>query len=178
MYSKVRIVDISLVKSGFVMFLSENEEGPVLPVVIGVSEAHSIILALNGWEAERPLSHDVMVQIMVECGAKLEKVVIDRLEKDVFFARLYMRTQEGMTILDCRPSDAVALALRRKVPIFMAETILESIDEDDESMPVKMIEEHDLEAQLHLAVEEERYEDAACLRDQLRNMSQAVNSEQ
>ena len=173
MYSKVRIVDISLVKSGFVMFLSENEEGPVLPVVIGVSEAHSIILALNGWEAERPLSHDVMVQIMLECGATLEKVVIDRLEKDVFFARLFLMTSEGRTVLDCRPSDAVALALRRKTPIFMAEAILESIDGEEEPMPLKMIEEHDLEAQLNLAVEEERYEDAACLRDQLKGLSQA-----
>ena len=173
MYSKVNVVDISLVKSGFVMFLSETEGGPVLPVVIGVSEAHSIILALNGWEAERPLSHDVMLQIILECEADLEKVVIDRLEKDVFFARLYLNTKDGKTILDCRPSDAVALALRKKIPILMANNILESVNGEGAEFPADMIDECGLEAQLDLAIQEERYEDAACLRDQLRNLSEA-----
>ena len=107
---------------------------------------------------------------MMECGVRLDKVLIDRLDKDVFYARLFIETKEGRKVLDCRPSDAVALALRKKAPILIAEELLEGADE--EHSDIHLIEQNNLEEQLNLAVEEERYEDAACLRDQIRSLTE------
>ena len=178
---KIRIFDISLTKAGFVLFLSENENGPVLPIVIGISEAQSITMALNGIDPERPLSHDLFKSIMDNFQASVVKVIVSKYENGTFFADLYLSTNDGTLILDSRPSDAIALAIRYKAPIYVNQEIMEEAGVDPSfvkqetgtpinhaELDLKPISEVSiLEDRLKDAVNSERYEEAAVIRDQL-----------
>jgi len=178
---KIRIFDISLTKAGFVLFLSENESGPILPIVIGISEAQSITMALNKIDPERPLSHDLFKTIMGNFQATVVKVIISKYENGTFFADLYLNTNDGTLILDSRPSDAIALAIRYKAPIYVNKEIMEEAGVDSsyvkqetgtpinhselELAPVSEVSI--LEDRLKDAVTKEKYEEAAIIRDQL-----------
>jgi bifunctional DNase/RNase len=181
---KIRIFDISLTKAGFVLFLSENEAGPVLPIVIGISEAQSITMALNKVQAERPLSHDLFKTIMDNFQATVIKVIVSKYENGTFFADLYMSTNDGTLILDARPSDAIALAIRYNSPIYVKEAIMDEAGvfpaASAESSGTKInhaelelspvSEVTILETRLDDAVKGEKYEEAAVLRDQLNRL--------
>ena len=178
---KIRIFDISLTKAGFVLFLSEDEDGPVLPIVIGISEAQSITMALNKIDPERPLSHDLFKSIMDNFQASVVKVIVSKYENGTFFADLYLNTNDGTLILDSRPSDAIALAIRYKAPIYVHEEIMKEAGVDpsyvkqETGTPINhaeidlnpISEVSILEDRLKDAVSSERYEEAAIIRDQL-----------
>lgn len=109
-----------------VIVLKEKEGTRFLPVVIGIAEVNAIKLKLSGIKPPRPLTHDLLVSVIESLGAKLQKVVIDRLENNTFYAKLYLSTPPNKEILiDARPSDSVALALRGGVPIFVEEAVLQ-----------------------------------------------------
>lgn len=96
-----------------------------LPVVIGIAEVNAIKLKLSGITPPRPLTHDLMLQTIEAFGGHLERVNIDRLQNNTFFAKLILRQQNQEFVeLDARPSDSVALALRAGAPIFVTEEIL------------------------------------------------------
>ena len=109
-----------------VIVLKEKDGEMLLPVVIGLPEIHAIKLKLSGIKPPRPLTHDLLKNIIAELGATLKQIVIDRLENQTFYAKLVLREQSGQEIkVDARPSDSIALALRADVPIFVEETVLE-----------------------------------------------------
>ncbi|MBN1687842.1 MAG: bifunctional nuclease family protein [Candidatus Omnitrophica bacterium] len=108
-----------------VIIFKEKEGTRYLPVVIGMAEVNAIKLKLSGIKPPRPLTHDLMLSAIEKLGAKLERVVIDKLESNTFFAKLQVRRNEnGTVMIDARPSDSVALALRAEAPIFAAEEVL------------------------------------------------------
>ena len=108
-----------------VIVLKEKEGTRYLPVVIGISEVNAIKLKLSGITPPRPLTHDLMIKMLEQFGAKLEKVTIDSLQNNTFYAKLHIKSPHtGEVVVDARPSDSVALALRADVPIFVAEEIL------------------------------------------------------
>ena len=108
-----------------VIVLREKEGTRFLPVVIGVAEVNAIKMKLSGIKPPRPLTHDLLDQIIVQLGAKLSRVVIDKLQQNTFFAKLYLKREtDSEVIIDARPSDSVALALRAGAPIFVEEEIL------------------------------------------------------
>lgn len=108
-----------------VIVLKEKQGNRLLPVVIGIAEVNAIKLRLSGIKPPRPLTHDLLLSIIEQLGAKLQKVLIDRLQNNTFFAKLYLSVNGGKEILiDARPSDSVALALRAGVPIFVEEEVL------------------------------------------------------
>lgn len=108
-----------------VIVLKEKEGKRLLPVVIGIAEVNAIKLKLSGIKPPRPLTHDLLVSVIESLGAKLQKILIDRLENNTFFAKLYLSLNHAKEILiDARPSDSVALALRAGVPIFVEEQVL------------------------------------------------------
>lgn len=96
-----------------------------LPVIIGMPEVNAIKLKLSGVVPPRPLTHDLMAQIIEKLGAKLIRVSIDKLEQHTFFAKLIISRngQEDVSI-DARPSDSVALALRTGAPVFASEDVI------------------------------------------------------
>ena len=181
---KIRIFDISLTKSGFVLFLSSDEKGPILPVIIGISEAQSITMAINNIEPERPLSHDLFKNILTTFQASVIKIIINDFNNGTFFASIYMSTNDGVQIFDSRPSDAIALAIRYDAPVYVSEQIMHEagvkapIEGHDQytridhatldSEPVSELTV--LEKRLQNAVDDEKYEEAAIIRDELNKL--------
>ena len=99
----------------------------VLPIWIGVFEANAIALTMEKVPTPRPMTHDLMLKIVQELGGKLQKVVIDKLENNTFHAKLHILKEDGQeVVIDSRPSDSVAIALRAKVPVFVEEDILKT----------------------------------------------------
>jgi bifunctional DNase/RNase len=112
-----------------VVFLKEKNGSRCLPIVIGINEAASIRMHLNGFTSPRPLTHDLMCSILGDLGVKLEKIVIDKLVENTFYAKLYLDTQSGTKIIDARPSDCIALAVRTKSALFVNEEIFHKLSQ-------------------------------------------------
>ena len=108
-----------------VIVFKEKEGTRFLPVVIGIAEVNAIKMKLSGIQPPRPLTHDLLLEVIERFGSRLEKVVIDKLQQNTFYATLHLlQTGGGTVTVDARPSDCVALALRASVPIFVAEEVI------------------------------------------------------
>ena len=107
-----------------VIVLKEKEGSRFLPVVIGIAEVNAIKLKLSGIKPPRPLTHDLLISVIESLGGKLKKVLIDRLQNNTFYAKLFLAVNGKEILIDARPSDSVALALRAGVPIFVEEEVL------------------------------------------------------
>ena len=108
-----------------VIVFREKDGSRFLPVVIGIAEVNAIKLKLSGIKPPRPLTHDLLLQVIVQLGAALEQVVIDKLHQNTFYAKLHLKSKDGdEVIVDSRPSDSVAIALRAGVPVFASEEVM------------------------------------------------------
>lgn len=96
-----------------------------LPIMIGMAEATAISLPLEGAKPDRPLTHDLLKNMMERFGATLERVVIDDLWSRTYYAKLHLKAGKSEFQIDARPSDAIALALRVEAPIYVLQGILE-----------------------------------------------------
>ncbi|HDL09985.1 MAG TPA: bifunctional nuclease family protein [Candidatus Omnitrophica bacterium] len=112
-----------------VIVLKEKKGERYLPIVIGIIEATAIKMKVSGFKPPRPLTHDLLNNLIIQMGAKLEKVVVTKLENNIFYAKLVVRKSDGELIeVDARPSDSIALALRAGAPIFVEEEVLEQAE--------------------------------------------------
>jgi hypothetical protein len=107
-----------------VIVLKEKEGNRFLPVIIGIAEVNAIKLKLSGIKPPRPLTHDLLMSVIESLGGKLLRVLIDRLHNNTFYAKLCLAVDAKEILIDARPSDSVALALRAGVPIFVEEEVL------------------------------------------------------
>jgi bifunctional DNase/RNase len=115
------------------VIILKDEAGNVsLPIWIGIAEATSIASAIKQVSMARPLTHDLMHDVFVEIGIKVERVVITELKDSTYFAELVLAAGEKAIILDARPSDAIALALRATAPIYVMQQV---IDQAKQSLP-------------------------------------------
>jgi bifunctional DNase/RNase len=111
-----------------IMILGELEGERQFPIFIGFNEMDALDRALHRREAPRPLTHDLILNVIDGMNSELVRVVIDDLRDDTFFGKLVVKHPSGEEVLiDSRPSDAIVLAARRQVPIFVAEHVIESI---------------------------------------------------
>ncbi len=118
-------IRVSLMSQDRVIVLRDLEVDRYLPIWIGPFEADAIRVELQGVEVTRPLTHDLLKSVIGELGGQVEYIVVSDLRNDVFYARLVVQV-DGQTVeIDSRPSDAIALAVRVKVPIFVAESVME-----------------------------------------------------
>jgi bifunctional DNase/RNase len=99
--------------------------GRTVPIVIGPFEAHAIVSALNDEAPPRPMTHDLTRNILTRLGVSVDRVVIDDLWQGTFYAKIYLLHGDEEIEIDSRPSDAIALALRFRAPIYMVESVLE-----------------------------------------------------
>jgi bifunctional DNase/RNase len=106
-----------------VVLLKSSEGEEVLPIWIGHAEGVAIQLSMSGEKFERPLTHDLLKVAIESLGAKLSKVAITDLANNTFFAKLYLQRDGELIVIDARPSDSVALALRFDAPIFVARDV-------------------------------------------------------
>jgi uncharacterized protein len=104
----------------------EADPGPrmLVPIWVGSQEAASISIAVSGQEPPRPLSHDLMQRLLGAVGAVVDRVEVTRIEGGTFYAELSLTTRSGQLTIDCRPSDAIALASRVGAPLFVAEAVI------------------------------------------------------
>ncbi len=102
-----------------------DTRGRNLPIWIGPAEAVSIQMALDNQTVARPMTHDLLRIVAERLGASVDMVLIDDLYNNVFYAKLVVRQAERTLEIDCRPSDAIALAVRFRAPIYVAEAVLE-----------------------------------------------------
>ena len=113
----------------------EPGDGRLLPIWIGHPEATAILLALEGVEPPRPMTHDLMKSMLEALDSYVERVEITRVEEGTFYAALILRGEERTRVVDARPSDSIALAVRMGAPIFVAEEVLEAAAVADEPAP-------------------------------------------
>jgi bifunctional DNase/RNase len=114
-----------------VVVLQEEDGRRVLPIWIGPAEASAIAMQLGGVKFARPLTHDLLKQVIVGLGGQLRKVVISAVKDSTYFAELHIhRDDHDVFQVDARPSDSIALALRLHAPIFAAETLLDLVSPD------------------------------------------------
>ena len=111
----------------------DSGEGVLLPIWIGQPEATAILLALEGAELPRPLTHDLMKSMLETLDAYVERVEVTRVEGGTFYAAITVRAEERTLIVDARPSDSIALAIRMGAPIFVAEAVLEEASVPDQT---------------------------------------------
>ena len=111
-----------------VVVLKERGGNRFLPIIIGISEITAIKMKISGIQPPRPLTHDLLRNAITQLGATLQRVVINKLEFNTFFATLVIQTKDGAgEEVDARPSDSIALALRADAPIFVAEDVLNQV---------------------------------------------------
>jgi bifunctional DNase/RNase len=128
---ELRRIIISEVDDHQVIILKEVDGDRSFPIVIGIFEATSIDRRVKGMHAPRPLTHDLITAVVEQMGGEIQDIVISDLKEHTYFAKLRVRNEGELVEVDCRPSDAIALAVTAKVPIYVAEDVLgEALDED------------------------------------------------
>ncbi|MBI4976479.1 MAG: bifunctional nuclease family protein [Spirochaetes bacterium] len=195
---EAKIVNLAVTDKGFAIILKPKGNEKVIPIFVGTIEAQSISMVMLGLSQPRPLAHDLIKEMLNRFSVRLEKVIIDDLRSETFFAKLVLIRDDVAERIDARPSDAIAVALRTKSPIFIEEKVIEAAGilleganakifkdsipghhetdeqpapEGEASRTVLKTKKEQLTAMLDEAVREERYEDAATLRDELNKLS-------
>jgi uncharacterized protein len=169
------------------LVLAEETGNRRFSVMIGESEAQSIAMKMNNKKPPRPLTHDLINNILIILGAKLYKVLINKMVNDVFYSELYIDTGEKKIIVDARTSDAVALAVRSDCPIYIKTEIIDIVGtEIDSTTELQKNTEEEVDAEnltpeefdllslddlnelLDMALKEEKYELAVNIRDAIK----------
>ena len=114
-----------------IVILRDTETQLFLPIWIGVFEANAIALRIEGVEPPRPMTHDLLLLAIQQLGGTVEKVVISDLQENTFFALVHVRQGDQARTIDCRPSDAIALALRADAPLYVLRSVLEKAQAAD-----------------------------------------------
>jgi bifunctional DNase/RNase len=118
-----------------IVVLQERDGERMIPIYIGHAEANAIAMELADVKFERPLTHDLMQQVIVGLGAELSQVVLTRVEKSTYYAELHLRRDDHVVQIDARPSDSIAIALRLKAPIFASEDLLTATSAEEAVAP-------------------------------------------
>ena len=132
----VESVRVHMLSSQHVVILREVEAERYLPIWIGSWEAQSIAMKLQGVEAERPLTHDLLASILEELGAGVRHILVSDLADETFRARIILVQGGSDFEIDARPSDAIALALRYQAPIFVDDKVLDKTDASGKDVEV------------------------------------------
>lgn len=117
-------VRVSLTNQDRVVVLKDKNSERYLPIWIGLFESESLTIALQGVQTARPLTHDLLLNTIHSLGAQFIRVEIVSIEEDVYFAQLVLLMDGKQVNIDCRPSDALVLLVRARVPIFVSEEIM------------------------------------------------------
>lgn len=157
----------------YALVLEEVDGGRKLPVIIGQQEAQAIKVMMMKYQPPRPLTHDLFQTLTMHLGATLKQIVIYKAKDGVFYSYLYFDKEGEEIKIDARTSDAVALALRYKCPMYTTQSIMESehlhdMGEGKFSVPISSVSLQMLEEALQSAIEKEEYEQASQLRDEIR----------
>ena len=108
-----------------IIILRDKDGQKVLPIWVGVSEANAIALQIENISTPRPMTHDLLRNVIQDLHASVQKIVVCDLQENTFYALIYLSLANDTVAIDARPSDAIALALRARAPIFVEETVID-----------------------------------------------------
>lgn len=134
-------VQVDLATKAPVVLLQEREGPRTLPIYIGSAEARAIALVLEGQVASRPLTHDLIKDLLASLSARLERLVITELRDRTYYAEMHLDVKGEGVVVSCRPSDGIAVALRTQTRIFVDDDLLDEVgvilqsDEDEDEDP-------------------------------------------
>jgi len=128
---ELKRIIISEVIDHQMIWLKEVDGERVFPIVIGIFEATSIDRRVKKMHSPRPLTHDLITNVVDSLGAELQDIYINELRDHTYFAKLRIRQSGELVEIDCRPSDAIALAVTASVPIYVAEDVLDEASGED-----------------------------------------------
>ena len=183
---KIAGLSYSQTRSGAYALILEEEDGNRrLPVIIGTAEAQSIAIQLESLKPYRPLTHDLFINMANSFHIKVIEVNIIRLEEGIFYSEIICKREHTVIKIDSRTSDAVAIALRFKAPIYVTEEIMNKaamiFDDDNENFEkekdaknksnetqLQNLNEEELKKRMQEAVKNEDYEQASLIRDELK----------
>lgn len=170
----------------YALMLGEKNDRRRLPVIIGEAEAQSIAVAMENFEKKRPLTHDLFKSFATTYGINITEVVINRFKEGIFFSELHCEKDGEFSIIDARTSDAVAIAVRFKCPIYTTSQVMEEAGlimddiefDNDEENEEDMLDDfgyermdrydmQDLQQLLQDAIDSEDYMAASILRDEI-----------
>ena len=167
--------------NSFVIILKEEKGNRQLPIVIGAFEAQAIAIAIENIPHHRPLTHDLFRDFILKLGATLTEIIISDIRDGVFHATVYCETRDGNSFtIDSRTSDAIALAVRFKCPIYAIPKVMDEAgivfnpmpetteDRPGRTMGLSNLPISKLQEMLDKALEHEEYERAALIRDELK----------
>lgn len=142
-------IRVSLLTQNRVVVLREIDSRRYLPIFIGPFEADAIAVALQGLEPQRPLTHDLLKSVFGDLGTSIRHIVINDIKESTFYARIVVNQGNHTVEIDSRPSDAIALAVRSDVPIFVEPHVLEQagtpMDEEEQPSDIAATQESDVE---------------------------------
>lgn len=167
----------------YALVLEEVNGNRKLPIIIGSLEAQAIKIVMMEYKMPRPLTHDLFLTVIKELGATLKKVLIYKVKDGVYYSYLFIEKEGGELKIDSRTSDAIALAMRCECPIYTTDEIMESeqlneITGKGFSAPVNTVDIVALKEALARAIEEEDYEQASRLRDEIKRREEEEESEE
>jgi bifunctional DNase/RNase len=189
----VKVEQVFLSNAGFVVILRNDADPRALPIFIGQPEAEAIMLRLNKIAVPRPMTHDLLKNLLDYLECRLARVEICGLKEGVFFAKLVLVVDGREVGVDSRPSDAIALALRAEAPLFVAESVMDEAgrvleaEKEESGGEPKAVQSASgqkprhgralspmqvLSNDLSKAIAEERYEDAARIRDAIKKLGE------
>lgn len=177
---------------GYAVILKEVGGIRQLPIIVGVFEAQSIALAIEQVKMPRPMTHDLFIRVLSRLGIAIKEVVINDLIEGTFYAQISLKEKsaKSVTRIDSRPSDAIALALRVDADILVSEAVMDeaghllnvtdtserqSVDQNsfEDQLLDRLVE---LKTKLQVAIDEEKYEIAAQLRDQISKLEKELKN--
>ena len=179
---------------GYAVLLLEKDGNRSLPIIVGSSEAQAIALYLEGVDMPRPMTHDLLINVLETLETKISQVNIARMDNGTFYAEIEVsNSQIGEIVIDSRPSDAIAVALRTSTPIYISDEVMNRASVDNiadgsevvehvssEKLSKEVSEEMVLESlndALEKAITEEEYEVAARLRDRIKQLEKKSASQ-
>lgn len=152
-------IRVSLMSQLRVVILKDPNSGKYLPIFIGPCEAEAIAVKLQNVNVERPLTHDLLKSVISELGGKVQRIIVNDLRQDTFFAQIIVEQNGQIRTIDSRPSDAIALSVRLDVPIFVAETVMDRAgiipDEEVESELPPALPQHEEDSEGRLSIFED-----------------------
>ncbi len=179
---RVERVTLDTSSNRFVVILRDDTYRRWLPIVVGPAEAQAIALYLESVKPPRPMTHDLMKNIIDNIHAKVGKVIVNDLRENTYYAVISINGNDKEKKIDARPSDAIALALRMDAPIFVEEDVMQKASISDELDSVEPEDDEEemkaLNIDLQKAVKDERYEDAARIRDKINELKKQMENKQ
>ncbi len=109
-----------------IILLRDADGQKVLPIWVGIYEANAIALQIENVSTPRPMTHDLLKNVLTDLKASVQKVVVSDLKDNTFYALIYINVNGDTVAVDARPSDAIALALRARAPIFVEESVIDN----------------------------------------------------